>query len=113
MTHHINCDVPQGSILDLILFIIYLNDIPNLLICIIYADDTSLALSGKNVNDLIWLLNKELDLLYIWLQSNKLSLNTQSAFYILFHRARIKCNNLVVKINDCVLTESIILGILV
>ena len=70
-----------------------------------YTDDTSVLLSGKNLNDLICLLNKELDLLFIWLNSNKLSLNTQKTFYLLFHRARIKVNNSVVKINECVLNR--------
>ena len=108
MTHPIKCGVPQGSILGPLLFIIYVNDIgniSNLLFNIMYADDTSVLLSGNNLNDLICLLNKELDLLYIWLNSNKLSLNTQKTFYLLFHRARIKGNNSVVKINDCVLNR--------
>ena len=62
-----------------------------------YADDTSVLVSGKHLNDLICLLNKELDILSIWLHSNKLSLNIQNTFYLLFHRARLKCNNSVVK----------------
>ena len=70
-----------------------------------YADDTSMVLSGKKLNDLMCLLNKELDLLSIWLNSNKLSLNTQNTFYLFFHRARMKGNNSVVKINDCVLNR--------
>ena len=62
-----------------------------------YADDTSVLLSGGDLNDLTCLLNKVLELLFIWLKSNKLSLNTQTTFYILFHRARIKGNKSVVK----------------
>ena len=40
-----------------------------------YGDDTSILLSGDDLNDLTFLLNKELELLFIWLKSNKLSLN--------------------------------------
>ena len=36
---------------------------------------------------------------------HKLSLNTQNTFYFLFHRTKIKGNNSVVKINDCVLSR--------
>ena len=104
MTHPIKCGFLQGSILGPLLFIIYVNNIcniSNLLFNIMYADDASVLFSGEKINDLICLLNKELDLLSIWLNSNKLSLNTQKTFYLLFHRARLKGNNSVVKINDC------------
>ena len=67
--------------------------------------DTSVLLSGDDLKDLTCLLNKELELLFIWLKSNNLSLNTQKTFYMLFHRARIKGNNSVVKINDSVLNR--------
>ena len=63
-----------------------------------YADDSSVLISGDDLNDLTYLLNKELELLFIWLKSNKLSLNTQKkTVRMLIHRARIKGNNSVVK----------------
>ena len=36
------------------------------------------------------MLNAELQLLCIWLKSNKLSLNVEKTFYMVFHRAKIK-----------------------
>ena len=63
-----------------------------------YADDTSVLLSGADLNDLTCLLNNEFELLF-------LSLNTQKTFYMLSHRARRKGNNSVVKINDSVLNR--------
>ena len=44
---------------------------------IMYADDTSVLLSGDDQNDPTCMLNKELELLFMWLKSNKLSFNTQ------------------------------------
>ena len=47
-------------------------------------------MNGKHLEDLVTRMQKELNLLYTWLQANKLSLNGQKTYYIIFHRARIK-----------------------
>ena len=47
-------------------------------------------MNGKHLEDLVTRMQKELNLLYTWLQANKLSLNVQKTYYIIFHRARIK-----------------------
>ena len=49
------CGVPQGSILGPILFILYINDMCNvstLLKPILFADDTNLFYSGKDIKEL-------------------------------------------------------------
>ena len=49
---------------------------------ILYADDTAVLLKGKELRELLVILNEELERINLWLQANKLTLKTQtSAFY--------------------------------
>ena len=79
----------------------------DLLYTILYADDTSVLLNGKNINELMDIINNELQKLYIWLRANKLTLNIDQTYYMIFHRARIKNKDfsLGISINNCVLKE--------
>ena len=89
----VKCGVPHCSILGPLLFIIYMNDlfsVSKFSFTILYADDTCVLMNGKHLEDLVTRMQKELNSLYTWLQANKLSLNGQKKYYIIFHRARIK-----------------------
>ena len=71
--------VPQGSILDPLLFVLHVNDLPNA-IChcsvLMYADDTVLFCSGRDASTIVKELNNEIIVLGTWLQDNRLFLNT-------------------------------------
>ena len=71
---------------------------------IMFADDTNLFYSHKNIVTLFETVNKELYNINLWFQANKLSLNTKKTKFVLFHKPRIKANlpsNLpVLKINS-------------
>ena len=74
----IHCGVPQGSILGPLLFLLYINDLPNchLLSDVrMYADDTNLTFASKDPEELFSSLTHDLSNLKQWLDSNRLSLN--------------------------------------
>ncbi|CAB4018366.1 Hypothetical predicted protein, partial [Paramuricea clavata] len=76
----IQCGVPQGSILGLLLFLNYINDIihvSSILELILIADDTNLFISNKDPIQLTNILNIEIRKLSDWFKSNKLSLNLE------------------------------------
>ena len=89
------CGVTQGSILGPLLFIIYVNDLSDvskILEPIMFADDTNLFFTHKNIKELFQTVTSELDKVFQWFNANKLSLNKDKTKYIFFHKAREKDN---------------------
>ena len=80
------CGVPQGSILGPLLFILYVNDIihaSNVLDFLLFADDTTITYSHKDINRNISIVNKELSEVGNWFKANKLSVNASKTNYMI------------------------------
>ena len=73
----LNCGVPQGSILGPLLFLLYVNDMPQAIECdlLLYADDSVLIFTHKNINTINEQLNKDFNSLCEWFVDNKLSIH--------------------------------------
>ena len=73
----INAGVPQGSVLGPLLFLIYINDLPENLISVakLFADDTSIFSTVVDINKSTDDLNKDLSTINSWALQWKMSFN--------------------------------------
>ena len=84
----VTCGVPQGSVLGPLLFLIYINDIPNAsskFAFYLFADDTSIYFESGNLEQLQKVINSELKHVKKWLDANKLALNVDNTNFVIFH----------------------------
>ena len=86
---YVTCGVPQGSIIGPLLFLVYVNYLPNasrLLDPIMFADDTNLFCNHKDIKRLFTVVNNELVNIKDWFIVNRLSLNVEKTKYSFFHK---------------------------
>ena len=73
----VSCSLPQASILGPLLFLIYVNDMPQTvkLNLFLYANDSCLMYQHRDVEEIGKQLNKDFESVCDWLVGNKLSIH--------------------------------------
>ena len=82
----VTSEIPHGSVLGPILFLIYINDLPDCIKCNVsfYANDTLLYASINNNMDR-HLFQADIDSLHEWSSTNKMPFNTAKCELIAFN----------------------------
>ena len=83
----LNCGAAQRSVLEPILFLLYINDLNQAIkFCKVYhfADETNLLCLSNSIKKLNKLVNADLKHLVNWLNANKISLNVKKTEMVIF-----------------------------
>ena len=89
-------DVPQASVLGLLLFLVYINDLNQALkFCKVhhFTDNTNLIHFSKSVNRLNKCVNLGLNNLIYWLNANRISMNVKKTELVTFKHQRKKLDS--------------------
>ena len=85
--YNIKFGTPQGSCLGPLIFLVFNNDLfihLQYCQCILFADDTTIYHTHKNLRHLEWCIKEDLSIILDWFNANQLTLNLNKTVCMLF-----------------------------
>ena len=99
--------VPQGSVLGPILFVLYINDMVDIMDNVsihLFADDTLIYYYSKDLDQLVHCINNSLEKIHNYTCSNLLKINAKKTKFMLISKERVKeefvANSYKIEINN-------------
>lgn len=104
----INHGVPQGSILGPLLFLIFINDLPQAIDhpMVLFADDSTVVLTGENSHICRVNINNTIELIINWLNHNNLCINLDKTKIMNFYQRTNSMANVTVTYNNHIIEET-------
>ena len=93
----VSIGIPQGSVLGSLLFLVYINDLPEAAIgvdSVLFADDAAFVSSDVNYNQLVTTFNSSLQRVSDWWIANRISLNLEKTVAVNFSKRKVPENSM-------------------